>query len=194
MKVLVVDDVGYTRHFHVRLLQKFGHDVLSAEGGAQALKILERDLSVDIVLTDLMMRDMDGVELYKNSLRISRVLDGGQATPPAFILMTALRPGGTSQQKDIEKLRIAKEIGFLDVLYKPIEPELLKATLDNVKFARGKQVVDTVSTVRRIEETVNQLIAQQDLDTSNTFMESLRGQLERLEDATSKIESVAAKR
>ena len=184
MKVLVVDDVGYTRHFHVRLLQKVGYDVLSTEGGPQALKMLERDLSIDVVLTDLMMRDMDGVELFKNSMRISRVLDGGQATPPVFILMTALRPGGTSQQKDIEKLRMAKEIGFLDVLYKPIEPDLLKSTFESVKFARGNKAIDIVSAVRRVEEIVSQLLEQKDLEASSTFIDQLRSQLDRLENAS----------
>ncbi len=184
MKILVVDDVGYTRHFHVRLLQKFGYDVVSAEGGPQALKILERDMSIDVVLTDLMMRDLDGVELYKHAIRMSRVLDGGQAAPPVFILMTALRPGGNSQQKDIEKLRMAKEIGFMDVLYKPIEADLLKSTLEHIKFARGKQIVDLTGATRRVQEAVDQLIAQKDLEASNTFIDILRGELDRLENAS----------
>lgn len=191
MKVLVVDDIGYTRHFHVRLLQKFGYDVQSADGGPQALKMLERDLSIDVVLTDLMMRDMDGVELFKNSMRISRVLDGGQATPPLFILMTALRPGGTSQQKDIEKLRMAKEIGFLDVLYKPIEADHLKETLSNVQYARGTKKVDVVGASRRVEEAVNELISQKDEETMNTFLETLRAQLERLETAAEELATAA---
>ena len=183
MKILVVDDVGYTRHFHVRLLQKFGHDVLSAETGPQALKMLERDMSIDVVLTDLMMRDMDGVELYKASMRISRVIDGGNAPAPVFILMTALRPGGNSQQKDIEKLRMAKENGFLDVLYKPIEPEQLRSVLDNIKYARGKAAVDVVGSLRRATETVDQLLTNKDLEASTTYADGLRAQLDRLENA-----------
>lgn len=191
MKVLVVDDVGYTRHFQARMLQKLGYDVVSAEDGKIALRMLERDLSIDIVLTDLMMRDMDGVELYKNAMRITRVLDAGQATPPVFILMTALRPGGTSQQKDIEKLRMAKEIGFIDVLYKPIEPDQLKTTLENVKFARGAKTVDIVGAARRVEETVDQLIAQNDLETTESFLERLQSQIERLETASQTMESAS---
>ncbi|HET6426125.1 MAG TPA: response regulator [Planctomycetaceae bacterium] len=183
MKILVVDDVGYTRHFHVRLLQKFGHDVLSAETGPQALKMLERDMGIDVVLTDLMMRDMDGVELFKAALRISRVVDGGNAPSPVFILMTALRPGGNSQQKDIEKLRMAKEIGFIDVLYKPIEPEQLRSVLENVKFARGKIAVDVAGASRRVTETVDHLVTGDDLEASTKFVDCLRTQLERLEDA-----------
>lgn len=187
MKALVVDDVGYSRHFHVRLLQKFGYDVVSAEAGTQALRILQRDLSIDLVLTDLMMREMDGVELYKASLRISRVVDGGQAPAPAFILMTALRPGGSSQQKDLEKLRMAKEIGFLDVLYKPIEPDVLKETIESVKFARGKQTVDIAGVSRRVQETVDQLISQGDRDASDSFIDCLRNEQERLEKASSEM-------
>lgn len=183
MKILVVDDVGYTRHFHVRLLQKFGHDVLAAETGPQALKILERDMGIDVVLTDLMMRDMDGVELYKAAQRISRVVDGGNAPAPVFILMTALRPGGNSQQKDIEKLRMAKEIGFLDVLYKPIEPEQLRHVLENVKYARGKTAVDVTGAIRRVTETVDLLVANEDPETTAQFQACLREQLERLDTA-----------
>jgi CheY-like chemotaxis protein len=187
MKVLVVDDVGYTRHFHVRLLQKFGHEVLSAETGPQALKLLELDLSIDVVLTDLMMHGMDGVELYKSSLRTSRVTHGGNALSPVFILMTALRPGGNSQQKDIEKLRMAKEIGFHDVLYKPIDPEQLRAVLENVRFARGKPMVDTIGVSQRVTNTVEQLLQLKDRAASTAFADCLRTQLDRLETAMAEM-------
>jgi CheY-like chemotaxis protein len=181
MKVLVVDDVGYTRHFHARMLQKFGYDVVIAETGPQALRILERDMSIDVVLTDLMMRDMDGVDLYKAAMRISRVMDGGTAPAPAFILMTAIRPGGNSQLKDIEKLRMAKEIGFLDVLYKPIEPDHLRKVLDSVKLSRGTKAVDVVGVSRQVTETVDRLISAQDFEASDTFSECLHTQFERLD-------------
>ena len=183
MKVLVVDDVGYARHFHVRLLQKFGYDVQSAETGPQALRMLERDMTIDVVLTDLMMRDMDGVELYKNAMRISRMVDGGQATPPVFLLMTALRPGTNSQQKDVEKLRMAKEIGFAEVLYKPIEPETLRKTLEAVKLTRGKEAIDVASHIRRVEETLEKVIASQDPSTVEQFLQTLRGSQAKLEAA-----------
>jgi CheY-like chemotaxis protein len=183
MKILVVDDVGYARHFHVRLLQKFGYDVQSAETGPQALRMLERDMTIDVVLTDLMMRDMDGVELYKNAMRISRMVDGGQANPPVFLLMTALRPGTNSQQKDVEKLRMAKEIGFAEVLYKPIEPDALRKTLESVKFARGKEVVDVAGYISRVEEAVNRIIATQDATAAEQYLQALYDNQAKLEAA-----------
>lgn len=183
MKVLVVDDVGYTRHFHVRLLQKFGHEVLSAESGPQALTLLERDASIDVVLTDLMMREMDGVELFK-AARVARTADSGHLLAPVFILVTALQPGGNSHHKDIEKLRMAKEIGFLDVLYKPIDAEQLRTVLDNARFARGNVEIDVTNPVRMVTSTVEQLIHAKDAEASTKFIECLRTELNRLEAAT----------
>jgi CheY-like chemotaxis protein len=181
MKILVVDDVGYTRHYHARLLQKFGHEVLSAEGGPQALRLLERDLTIDVVLTDLLMRDMDGVELFKGSLRINRMVDGGQANPPVFILMTAMRPSANGQQKDIEKIRMAKEIGFAEVLFKPIDPEQLKTILETVRFARGKEVIDISGALRRVTELVDRLLNADDTQLMTDFVEGVRTQLDRLD-------------
>ena len=140
MKVLVVDDVGYSRHYHSRLLERFGHQVKTAETGPQALQILERDATIGVVLTDLMMREMDGVELFRRARQLNRPTDdgNGNAEPPAFLLMTALRPGkDVSQQKDWEKVQLARSIGFVDVLFKPIDPERLKQTLETIKFAGG---------------------------------------------------------
>jgi CheY-like chemotaxis protein len=181
MKILVVDDVGYTRHFHARLLEKFGHNVLAVEGGLQALQMLKQDMSIDVVLTDLMMPGMDGVELYKNAMRIGRVCDGGNAIPPAFILMTAIHPGVNGQQRDVEKLRMAKELGFLEVLFKPVDPDQLKSAIENAMHARGKRVVDTVETIRRLRDNVDQLLAEESSEGLATFMDALRGELARLE-------------
>lgn len=182
MKVLVVDDVGYSRHYHARLLQKFGYQTEAVEGGKQALKLLEQDLTINVVLTDLMMREMDGIELFKRSLNIHRLVDGGNAEPPAFVLMTALRPGKDgAQEKDQEKLRMAKDIGFVNVLHKPIEPDELKRTLETIKYARGQVCIDTAGALRRVNETVEQLISANRIDDAGQFLDELRGEIERLD-------------
>lgn len=181
MKVLVVDDIGYTRHHFARMLQKLGYQADVAESGPQALKILERDSTVSVVLTDLIMRDMDGIEFFKRSQQIQRV--DGSAVDPAFILMTALRPGqDNSQQKDVEKIRMAKDIGFVDVLFKPVEPETLKSTLETVKYARSRAQVDTSGAVRQVGEMVDRLIGENVPDQAGRFLDELRRQLERLEE------------
>lgn len=151
----MVDDIGYSRHFHARLLQKFGYETEAAETGPQALKLLERDPSIEAVLTDLMMRDMDGVELFQRAQQLNR---SNGADAPAFILMRALRPGkDQSQIKYLDKVRQAKDIGFVDVLYKPIEPDALKNTLATIKYARSRPQVDTNATLQKVGETIERL-------------------------------------
>lgn len=180
MKVLVVDDVGYSRHYHSRLLQKFGYQTEAVESGPQALELLQNDPSFNVVLTDLMMRDMDGVELFKRSASVSRPADRG--VPPAFILMTSLQPGKEgSQQKDLEKIRTAKDIGFVEVLFKPIEPESLKSVLDTIKYARSLATIDTGEVVRKVSETVQRLIAAQMIDDAGSFLDELRNEIEKLD-------------
>ncbi len=181
MKILVVDDVGYSRHYHLRMLQNFGYRVEAVASGPEALKVLERDMTFSVVLTDLMMREMDGVELLKRSLRINRLLDSGNAEPPVFILMTALRPGkDASQAKDLEKIRIAKDLGFVEVLFKPIAAEALKQTLETIKYSRGRTQIDTAGVMTRVQETINNLIGEQQLDDARHFLEELQHGVEKL--------------
>ncbi len=182
MRILAVDDVGYTRHFHVRLLQKFGHDTVSAESGAKALKLLETDHSIEIVLTDLIMREMDGVELFINSQKLDRISDSGSALPPKFILMTALRPGTNGQQKDIEKLRNAKEIGFSDVLFKPIEPETLRLAIESAKKGMKIEKIDVSPHVTRLNDLMQKIRQSNDTQAAEQLSTSLRRSLDQLEE------------
>jgi two-component system, NtrC family, response regulator AtoC len=60
--VLVVDDQAEVRSAVARLLRRLGYDVREAAGGSEAVRMVRRS-PVDIVLTDLHMPGMDGLEL-----------------------------------------------------------------------------------------------------------------------------------
>ncbi len=62
--VLLVDDDYEWRMLIHRLLQNSGYDVIEAEHGKNALKMLETN-DIDLVLTDILMPIMDGVELIR---------------------------------------------------------------------------------------------------------------------------------
>jgi two-component system, cell cycle sensor histidine kinase and response regulator CckA len=77
-RVLVVDDDSGIRTLVGRVLERAGWSVLDASDGVQALEILEhRDVSIDLVLTDISMPTLDGIELGR---RIARM------TPPMPVL------------------------------------------------------------------------------------------------------------
>jgi len=67
IKILVVDDVGYVRHYLDQLLTQNGHVVLIAPSGIEAVTILKQDMAIGLVVTDLLMPGMDGIELFKAS-------------------------------------------------------------------------------------------------------------------------------
>jgi CheY-like chemotaxis protein len=91
-KVLVVDDNSMDRRLAGGLVEKAGQSVASAGNGKEALAVLGRE-AVDLVLTDLLMPEMDGLELVKE------VREKHPLVP--VILMTAFG----SEEVAIEALR-----------------------------------------------------------------------------------------
>jgi CheY-like chemotaxis protein len=62
--ILLVDDDPVVRAVASRLLRRSEYSVLEASGGMEALRILrEQERSVDLMLTDILMPDLNGWEL-----------------------------------------------------------------------------------------------------------------------------------
>lgn len=64
-RILVVDDDPHAVEILTRMLEREGYECLSAAGGAAALKIL-RDTPVDVLLLDVMMPEMDGLQVCEH--------------------------------------------------------------------------------------------------------------------------------
>jgi CheY-like chemotaxis protein len=69
-KVLVVDDDEDSRSALSALLEHQGYLAAEAENGAEAVRLLEKGLDPDLVLTDLMMPVMSGWELCETLKRV----------------------------------------------------------------------------------------------------------------------------
>lgn len=93
-RVLVVDDENTIRNFLVRVLEREGYHVQAARDGREALQFLEAT-SFDLLLTDIKMDRLDGVELLREARRrypdLAVILLTGHATVASAI--TALREG-----------------------------------------------------------------------------------------------------
>jgi len=63
-RILVVDDQESMRDMLADLLDMMGHEPRTASGGAEALERLDEE-TIDLVITDLNMPEMDGMELTK---------------------------------------------------------------------------------------------------------------------------------
>lgn len=111
-KILLVDDDLNFHKVTVFTLQKFGAKVTSAFNGREALDVWQ-DNSFDVVLTDVKMPEMDGLEL----LRVIRSRD--HEIP--VVLVTA--------HGDIEMAVEAMHSGATDFITKPFDRERLKGKL-----------------------------------------------------------------
>ena len=67
--VLLVDDDDLVRDSLMGLLEAHGCRVLAATSGPEALRLLEQD-HVDVLFTDIIMPDLDGIALAKEAKRL----------------------------------------------------------------------------------------------------------------------------
>jgi type IV pilus assembly protein PilB len=124
-RVLVVDDDRITRMLIKLLLEKEGFDVLEGENGEHAVEMAHRERP-DLLITDLMMPDMDG---YQAIERLRR--DISLATLPVMVLTAEDGPG-------IEERVLG--LGADDYLIKPFEPQILISRV-RAMFRRIDRVV-----------------------------------------------------
>jgi len=195
MKILVVDDVGYTCHFHSRLIEQFGYSACSATSGFEALKMLKMDNDINIVITDLMMRGMDGVDLYMESQNLERFTDEGPQDPPQFILMTALRMEKNSKDKDVMRLKLAEELGISKIMFKPLDQEELKLTLHEMamgvpQISTSDKVVDLYTPTQSVKDAVQGIIDSRNPGAAEQFIECLNQEVGSLQEFLSSLETV----
>lgn len=112
---LVVDDDAMNRMVLQRSLEREGHAVRVASNGRAALELL-RSEPFDIVLLDVLMPEMDGLEL----LELIQSDDELRATP--VIMISAL--------EDMASVARCIELGAEDYLPKPFDPVLLRARIN----------------------------------------------------------------
>ena len=61
--ILLVDDDDDVRETSADMLAELGYDVLQASSGAQALDVLDREPALEVMVTDIRMPGMSGIEL-----------------------------------------------------------------------------------------------------------------------------------
>jgi two-component system, cell cycle response regulator CpdR len=68
-RILLAEDDDDMRRFLVRALERAGHDVTSFAEGASAYEEVKQ-ASFDLLLTDIVMPEMDGIELARRAAEL----------------------------------------------------------------------------------------------------------------------------
>ena len=106
-KVLVIDDNKYARSILKKILREFGYEVQIVEDGTTGLtKMFE--FHPDVVLLDLMMPKLDGIEVLRMKIKIAE-LDKIQ------VIMV-------SAYSEAKQVQLAIALGAVDYILKPVTP------------------------------------------------------------------------
>jgi CheY-like chemotaxis protein len=115
--ILIVEDSDSARAQMEMMVQELNHSCVTVSNGREALDLLRGNFSFDLVITDIFMPEMDGIETIEQimhtfpSMRIIAVSAGGMGM------------SGTGM------LEIASGMGASAILNKPFVPELFKKTI-----------------------------------------------------------------
>jgi|TARA_B100000315_G_scaffold252057_1_gene288052 DNA-binding response OmpR family regulator len=117
-RILVIDDDYLVRAMLTRSLTQAGHEVLEAANGDQGLSAFHAD-HPDIVITDIIMPDRDGIEII---MELQREAPGVQ--------IIAISGGGVDARYSY--LAFAEKLGAKRSFKKPIQPSALLAVIEEM--------------------------------------------------------------
>jgi putative nucleotidyltransferase with HDIG domain len=171
-KILIVDDEDAIRSLFVEALEELGYRCDVAANGLEALEKFYRVRDYDVVLLDLHMPKLNGIETLKKLKAYS---------PDLSIIMV-------SASRDIENVRAALKEGAYDYVFKPFNvtdvdtvirraierSNLVKANKDYQKNLEKKVIEQTEELVRAYSGTLEAMILALDLREHETGYHSYR--------------------
>src|SRR5689334_722829 len=153
--IIVMEDDASTRMLVAAVLKKDGHDVLTAEDGAQGLKLVG-PVRPDLIISDVQMPGMNGFQMLA-ALR----QDSATATIPV-ILLTSLQ--------ERAHMRIGMNTGADDYITKPFRPGELR---EAVAAQLNKRSVQAKLQAMAVDSAVQNALAEQKHELSKLYEERL---------------------
>jgi two-component system response regulator HydG len=136
-QVLIIDDHDSMREGLELLLRRRGHKTISADGGERGMSLLE-EMGADLVITDLKMARMDGIQVLSEVRK--------RYPDVEVLVITAY---GT-----IEKAVEAMKLGAADFLTKPFSSEEFGVKVDRLLNERDKRLkLQRENVALRVENT-----------------------------------------
>jgi two-component system, chemotaxis family, chemotaxis protein CheY len=118
MRILIVDDSPLVRRMYGLAFFRHKHELIEAENGRQALDVLGASEPFDLILLDLRMPDMNGVEFIRHVQR-----------RPLFTVPIIVT---TAEAESSELLQQARTLGVAAIVKKPWKPQELAELVQSV--------------------------------------------------------------
>ena len=123
--VLLVEDEPALRSIYVRLLQSQGYNVLDAESGEAAERLIAQHGSgIDVLITDMILGNMNGLELSRRMLAVSpgtKVLYISGHMPDEAMRAAVSQPGAAFIQKPFAPEALQQKLRELLALTAPVK-------------------------------------------------------------------------
>lgn len=137
-KILVVDDEPSIRRYLQTLLEVDGHEVETVESGADALVKIDAGEVPDLIILDVLMPEMDGLETLRRMMQMNRALN--------VVMLSCSNEVGTV----VEAIRL----GAADYLTKPFEKAELDAAL--LKCRKKRELKEENQALRQYTEQLTE--------------------------------------
>ncbi len=120
-KILLADDSKGVLTLMTRLLDRMGYSVVQAENGAESLEILKKEDKPDLMILDVYMPEMDGIEALEHIMN-----DDSTSSIPVVMF---------SVDTSSSVIRKCRSLGCSDYLGKPIDINSLHEVLQKTLFS-----------------------------------------------------------
>ena len=114
-RILIIDDDYLVRDMMERLMRKACYDVETAEDGSRALR-LHRDNPVDLVITDIIMPEKEGLETItefrqsSSGVKIIAISGGGRIGPAGYLKMAKMLGADRTFAKPVDTAQLLSTV------------------------------------------------------------------------------------
>ena len=174
-KLLLVDDNKLNIKVGTKILREYKLDITPCESGFECINKIENDNKYDIILLDIMMPKMSGVETLKRLKQIE-----GFDTPVIALTADAI------QGRENKYL----EVGFSGYLSKPIESSELKKVLSKYLISVKKEEIEIFDEIKEDKKDIDYLKQNGvDVDSSLELLGDMETYNETLKDFLTECET-----
>lgn len=118
MKIVIVDDSPTIRMGLRKSIDPLGYEVVAAEDGLDGIEKIKSNLPVDLVITDVNMPRMDGLNMSRELKSMPETKD-----IPILVLTT---------EGSVKMKQEGKEIGVMGWIVKPFQAEIIRKAVEAV--------------------------------------------------------------